>query len=59
MSIQGVSRGGDPLGAAGAGVGGPAGGDHYEIHNHSAAAAALMMAEIEGRRRARLDLSMG
>ena len=57
MAVRGVSQGGVPAGAAGESFG--LGGDHYVIHNHGAAAAALTMAQIEGRRRARLNASMG
>ena len=42
------------------GAGGvPVQGDQIVIHNHGAAAAALTMAEIEARRRARLNAGMG
>ena len=58
MAIQGVSRGGDPVGGGRAQDPAPLQGDRIEIHNHGAAAAALTMAEIEARRRARLDARM-
>jgi hypothetical protein len=64
VAIQGVSHGGVPMGADGAGAGfgvaaGAAGGDQIVIHNHNAGAAALTMARIEARKRRRLNQSMG
>lgn len=60
VAIGGVSRGGLPVGADGgmvAGVG--SAGDRYVIYNQNAEAAALTMAEIEARRRSRLNAGMG